>query len=724
MPPRPPVREMTFGEGKIVVLSTSLCRPADVGVHINGTPCPSTLRVRLIARHPGTRSWKVRYELDGKEGVYSSRTLKEMLYTPSSSSSSSFSNPIPDVPNAFQPAAALPIVHGNPIIILDDDLKSDNEDSADDGADNGSDSDEPLLPPDSDLLSPHGLRWLTLAGISVADNLPVNPRSTTLRWADIGGDLMQFGPPDSVAFDEGAAQLPSSRVPLHYFWLSFPMKRVPFIISATNQQRNNLNLSAGKFFKVLGIMYLMCLVQYPNREMYFKTTNSGAFPSPNFASRFGMSFTEFNTLLNGIQWSSRRSGVTDKWFTVRDFIDGFNDRRVSAVEPGERIVVDESMSANRTQRTAAHNVMGGLPHQTKIARKPEGVGVEIRTALACDSQIMLRLEIQESKEDMATKPFISPEVKSGTACVLRLVLPWHNTGRIIYGDSAFASVSTAMNLRQRGLHFIGLVKTAHRHFPKQYFNTLNKPIRSGESVYLKSKPNNTTDLTAVGWWDKQIKTFVATIGGNQSAPAHVRTRYIIADNGSTQQISKSTPITSIPYDYFSNAQKIDVHNHRRQGVLAVERNIATRNWIVRFISTIIGIIMVDAYMMYKLENDVEQQEINGFQIPKILTFQNFVESVGLGLASNTIDSKKRRASLSLDDVDAPANHTLGFLRDHPAALGMKAKKKQRRCKECNVYTSYICIACSLGSTCTSICSGVCKDGQPKECLTKHIGRFS
>ena len=39
--------------------------------------------------------------------------------------------------------------------------------------------------------------------------------------------------------------------------------------------------------------------------------------------------------------------------------------------------------------------------------------------------------------------------------------------RIVVGDSAFASVKTAHELRKRGLHFIGIVKTATKRFPKE-----------------------------------------------------------------------------------------------------------------------------------------------------------------------------------------------------------------------------------------------------------------
>ena len=62
--------------------------------------------------------------------------------------------------------------------------------------------------------------------------------------------------------------------------------------------------------------------------------------------------------------------------------------------------------------------------------------------------------------------------KAGTAQVLRLTKPWHGTGRAVYADSAFASVTTAIACRQKGLHFTGLVKTATTKFLKKLISTI------------------------------------------------------------------------------------------------------------------------------------------------------------------------------------------------------------------------------------------------------------
>lgn len=43
---------------------------------------------------------------------------------------------------------------------------------------------------------------------------------------------------------------------------------------------------------------------------------------------------------------------------------------------------------------------------------------------------------------------------ASTAGIMRLVEPYFETGRTVYGDSAFGSVNTAIKLKKNGLFFL------------------------------------------------------------------------------------------------------------------------------------------------------------------------------------------------------------------------------------------------------------------------------
>ena len=77
--------------------------------------------------------------------------------------------------------------------------------------------------------------------------------------------------------------------------------------------------------------------------------------------------------------------------------------------------------------------------------------------------IMLHIEIQESKEDMANKDF-TDRFSKHTALVLRLTKMLHGKGHIVYGDSAYTSFETACAMLEHGTYYTGLLKTAHRGF--------------------------------------------------------------------------------------------------------------------------------------------------------------------------------------------------------------------------------------------------------------------
>lgn len=65
---------------------------------------------------------------------------------------------------------------------------------------------------------------------------------------------------------------------------------------------------------------------------------------------------------------------------------------------------------------------------------------------------------------MKDKEYVK-EFGATCACTLRLTDFWRNTGRVIIRGSWFGSVKTAVQLYNRGLHSILLVKTAHKKIP-------------------------------------------------------------------------------------------------------------------------------------------------------------------------------------------------------------------------------------------------------------------
>ena len=138
---------------------------------------------------------------------------------------------------------------------------------------------------------------------------------------------------------------------------------------------------------------------------------------------------------------------------------------------------------------------------TKIKRKPKGVGTELKDAACAQTKV---IQIQEGKQVMVSKEYVEEYTKAGTAVVLRLTQPWHGSGQAINGDAAFASVTTAMVCRDKGLHFTRLVKTATQIFPKKYFES-HEYLNNGDSETLTASINGNTYI-AHSWVDTTRNT--------------------------------------------------------------------------------------------------------------------------------------------------------------------------------------------------------------------------
>ncbi|EGZ15938.1 hypothetical protein PHYSODRAFT_509615 [Phytophthora sojae] len=145
----------------------------------------------------------------------------------------------------------------------------------------------------------------------------------------------------------------------------------------------------------------------------------------------------------------------------------------------------------------------GLPHVTKIARKPEGKGTELKSLADGDSGVLLGLELMEGTARQRRKEYCS-EFGEGTSVVLRLTEKYKGTGRTVVADSAFASVKTLVQLEKKlGLYFMGIVKTASVEYPKCHMKTWidTQPTR-GSFKIMSSFTDNGKPIYALCWADQ------------------------------------------------------------------------------------------------------------------------------------------------------------------------------------------------------------------------------
>ena len=335
------------------------------------------------------------------------------------------------------------------------------------------------------------------------------------------------------------------------------------------------------------------------------------------------------------------------------------------------------------------------------------MGVELKDAACAETKVIIALQIQEGREAMASKEYVDQYTKAGTAVVLRLTQPWHGSGRVVNGDSAFASVTTAMACQDKGLHFTGLVKKATTMFPKKYFD-MQEYVNNGSSETLTASIDGNTFI-APCWADTTRKYFISTHNTTLDGNPHGKKRWREIDDNEehgTEVVYQYTKRTRLVHDYFAAASVIDISNHARQSGLALETAWVTQHWDHRVISTILGIIAFHMWQHFHPQG-------------KDYSHADFTEEVAYRL----LTSEEPPASEALDStlLEPPSQitsciHVYKSLSSLDVYIS-RGKSGLRRCCECGSIAAHYC------PTCSDVMDGkmVTLSGLQRgsECLMKH-----
>ena len=584
--------------------------------------------------------------------------------------------------------------------------------------------------PGDDLLAPHGVQWTVKAGGVTVEAPEVARRRQTMHprinWRDqgLGGN---------------------DRSESEYFMHFYPTGHIAEMLQATNANLDahggDRHLTQQEYFMFVGLLLLASLFSSFPMEVLFR---AGA-AAGSWCERFRflaipnlrqyMTYDRFKKLMRCIAFALEPAAGEQHgtFWKVQPLVDAFNTNRTDGFTAGWKLVVDESMSSWRghDQRYGP----SGCPHVTKITRKPKGVGIEIKDLCDVESGVMLGLEPVGSKAEMDDREY-QAALGAGTALLLRLTKRFHGTGRLVLGDSAFASVKAAFELKtQAGLDFIGLVKTATRKFPKKYMDSLNMAERGDHAVLTAT--DGDVDLTAVAWKegkkgkDGEIikKNFIATCGTTLPGKPHKKKRWDVHADGSLTHRTVDVKRPCIAGEYFDGAQAIDVHNHARQGSLALESRRTTR-WDWRFFQSFLGIVEVDAFTAYKHfcpgKADIDHSEF-------LLEVVNFLldNKIGVGSSAPVLraraplvgggsDSEHEEEASSSDDDEYVGVHELRPLTR--AAHFKDAARAVLKCRECKMKCYAYCASCTKDDSKPRRIVALCGIGNDRQCFVEHQNR--
>jgi hypothetical protein len=218
---------------------------------------------------------------------------------------------------------------------------------------------------------------------------------------------------------------------------------------------------------------------------------------------------------------------------------------------------------------------------------------------------------------------------------------------------------TEVSRRWRGrLHFMGCVKTAHRMFPKDYFNNwaaaphiLRGSHKTLTTTMRLEDNQREAQVIGVAWKDLKTKMIISTRGitsvqGNPSV-RHCR-RVVETDWGrENDQYELAIPRPQLIEMFYSCFSNIDVHDHYRQGSLAMETHWTTRTWWHRLDATLFGMIATDAFLGYRLEYGHRNQgSFAGMQ-----TYKKFLHKLAYQLIFGANEPNARRRAREEEEVE-------------------------------------------------------------------------
>jgi hypothetical protein len=167
----------------------------------------------------------------------------------------------------------------------------------------------------------------------------------------------------------------------------------------------------------------------------------------------------------------------------------------------------------------------GIPQYVAIDRKPEN-GCEIQNSGCGRSGIMLRLKLVKTMEEEHAN--ILPGYNGmlhGTAIIKFLVFPWRGSNRIVCADSYFASVATLKELKRINLRFIGVVKTATKHFPQAYLSNLEMAEQGERSGLIAKDADGIPIMLAYVWMDRNRRYFICNVSSLEPGAEYTRRRW-------------------------------------------------------------------------------------------------------------------------------------------------------------------------------------------------------
>ena len=224
---------------------------------------------------------------------------------------------------------------------------------------------------------------------------------------------------------------------------------------------------------------------------------------------------------------------------------------------------------------------------------------------------MLFVEIQRGKKGMETQRYNNSMMKTA-ACTARLIKGTRSEeseGDVeeedqqknkdtYYADAWFGSVDAALAAMERQSQLVCVIKTNSSRYPKQFIESKMQDWPAGSHLLLESRIEF-KKLYALGYKYCKKKTicFLFTEGAGHTEEGDPYVARWKDEHGNT--VRKFVKRPDVIANYFHHSNRVDTHNHARQGELQLEKAWITTDGFFRIATTLFGLTITDAWLAYK-----------------------------------------------------------------------------------------------------------------------------
>lgn len=277
-----------------------------------------------------------------------------------------------------------------------------------------------------------------------------------------------------------------------------------------------------------------------------------------------------------------------------------------------------------------------------------------------------------------------------------------------------------------GMDFVGVVKTAPRRYPMKYLSSIELANRGDRAALFHCRDGKDLLLSLV-WVDRDRRYFISTFGSLSDGMPYVRRRWRqvadVASNDDPEVLELVVPQPQVCELYYNACAQVDRHNRCRQDDVQLERKIQTQDWNFRVNSSILAMIFVDSWFVWKgaladrcktsqaelymrlaeelIDNDCDSLPARRRRAPEVDPTQSGAYDAGVprsGVGAHLTPTRKRRRSRE------------GTVTAH---------RQQARCVVCGGKTTHVCSLCREENVDEREVA-VCNTRRGRSCFPTHL----